>query len=232
MPSKTITEFAVDSDRFAVLKECTENYDVGTEKAEWPNNIVSRKAVLYASGVIARKGTKVRHAVESGELALCKKLAAEAARLMAGVEVGMGSESSDAFRGFFIAANVDDPVPKAITEELIRDRFGGTIFPLATITVEPLKEAGKWWSEVKFDGSESGAAYFRPWRKMIQWFGKRPEFKRSAFIRIGDRQALWTIPREKYPPGTELTGCVLPRMAVGLTAAGSLAGLFGYCVQT
>ena len=35
-----------------------------------------------------------------------------------------------------------------------------------------------------------------------------------------------------YPPGTEITGCVLPRLALGLTAQGSLVGLFGYSVQT
>jgi hypothetical protein len=232
MTAKPVTKFSPDPERLAVIKECMENYDVGTAKAEWPNNIISRKAVVYGSGVIARKGTKVRQAVDPAELALCQRMAAEAARLMAGVEVGMGSESGDTFRGFFIAANVDDAVPKAITEKLIRDRFGGTIFPPATITVEPLKEAGKWWSEVKYDGSESAASYFKPWRKMIQWFGKRAEFKKTAFVRIGDRQALWQVPREKYPPGTEITGCVLPRMAIGLTAGGSLSGLFGCCVQT
>ncbi len=74
---------------------------------------------------------------------------------MAGVDIGMGSESCDPFRAFYIAANADDPVPEAIDEALIRSRFGGTIFPSATITVEPLAEAGRWWEEVEADAGDS-----------------------------------------------------------------------------
>jgi hypothetical protein len=232
MAAEPITEFAPDPARLAVIKECMANYDVGSENAEWPNNVISRFAVVYGSGVIARKGAKVRHAVDADELALCQRLSAEAAELMEGVDVGMGSASGDPFRSFFVTANSDEPVPKAITEALIRDRFGGTIFPPATITVEPIEEAGKWWSEVEYDGSESGAAYFEPWRKLIEWFGNRPEFKHCGLVRIGDRKELWDVSESDYPPGTEITGCVLPRMAVGLTGHGSLAGLFGYTVQT
>ncbi len=58
--------------------------------------------------------------------------------------------------------------------------------------------------------------------------------RRRPFVRIGDRRALWDAERRnaEYPPGTELTGCVLPRLALGLTRSGSLVGLFGSSVQT
>jgi hypothetical protein len=52
-----------------------------------------------------------------------------------------------------------------------------------------------WWSEVEHDGSESEKEYFLPWRGMIQWFRGQPEFVDSAFVRIGDREALSDLPR-------------------------------------
>jgi hypothetical protein len=53
-------------------------------------------------------------------------------------------------------------------------------------------------------------------------------------VRIGDREALWEAEsmKDELPAGTEISGCVLPRLALGLTRQGSLAGLFGYSVQT
>ena len=90
MAEPTITHFDPDSDRLALLRECTENYDVGDSESEWPNNILSRKTVVYGSGRIAREGDPVRHTVEPEELALCSRLSSEAEELMAGVDIGMG----------------------------------------------------------------------------------------------------------------------------------------------
>jgi hypothetical protein len=234
MAGVPITHFEPDADKLASIRECMENYDVGDPEAEWPNNIISRRALVYGSGVVSRRGALVRHAVDPDELALCRRLALEAAGIVAGVDVGMGSESCDPFRAFFIVANVDEPAPRCIDEHLVRSKFGDTIFPQATITVEPLDDARVWWSEVALDGSKSGEAYFRPWRAMIRWFREQPAFVDSAFVRIGDRRALWDVEakKEELPEGTEITGCVLPRLALGLTKHGSLAGLFGYTVQT
>ena len=47
MPPETaqpLTHFEPDPDRLLVIRECMENYDVGSDDAEWPNNIISRKA--------------------------------------------------------------------------------------------------------------------------------------------------------------------------------------------
>ncbi|VTR97820.1 hypothetical protein [Tuwongella immobilis] len=232
MDKAPLTEFEPDPERLAVIRECMEHYDVGDPTAEWPNNIISRRTVVYGSGQIAREGAPVRHAVDADELARCRELAAEVAELMAGVPVGMGSESGDAFQGFFIAGSVGEPVPASIDEALIRSRFGGTIFPPATITIEPLAEGTNWWSAVEQNESESEDEPFGPWRAMLQWFGERPEFVSTAFVQIGDQGALEDLPREQWPEGTEITGCVLPRLAIGLTAGGSIVGLFGYTVQT
>ena len=236
MARPTITHFDPAPDRLAPLRECMENYDVGDPNAEWPNNIISRKTVVYGSGVIAREGKPIRHNVDPEELALCKRLAEEACAIMDGTEVGMGSESSDPFYQFFIAANADDPVPDRIDEALIRSKFGGTIFPLATITVELLNEEGAWWSEVLYDASDYEAAereeYLRPWRELVRWFHDQPELRDSAFVRIGEDRELWQLDKSQFPQGTEIVGCVLPRLVVGLTQNGSLVGLFGFTVQT
>jgi hypothetical protein len=217
-----------------VIRECTEHYDVGSADAEWPNNIISQKAVVYGSGVIARQDDPVEHRVDADELSLCKQLAAEVCKIMEGSNVDMGSESADSFREFFIVANVDDPRPETIDENLIRSKFRGTLFPLVSITVEPLEELGTWWSEVTDSGyeGEEQEDYLQPWRSMIQWFHSTPELMSPVFVRIGDAPALWNVPKDQYPEGTEITGAVLPRLAVGLSRNGSLVGIFGYSVQT
>ena len=246
-----ITHFDPDPDRFAVLRPCIESGACGDPDAEWPNNMLSRDAVIYGSGAIARRGQPVRHNVDPSELALCQRLAGEARAQMRGVAVGMGSEGYDEFQEFFAAANVDDPVPQRLDEGLIRARFGGTIFPLATITVEPLTEGGRWWRWVEDDGiaraegSATGPAdqdeehrarflegYLRPWRALTAWFNKQPELKDSAFVMIGDYDALHALGRSEFPRGTVVVPCALPRLALGLTKKGSLAGLFGFVVQT
>ena len=125
---------------------------------------------------------------------------------------------------------------KRIDEEIIRAKFGGTLFPPVTITVEPLEEAGVWWAEVLHDVSEykgkKRERYLRPWRAMIQWFRDTPELICPVFVRIGDYWALVDVPQDHYPDGTEITGSVLPRLAVGLSQHGSLIGICGYSVQT
>ncbi|HZZ78950.1 MAG TPA: hypothetical protein VFE62_10555 [Gemmataceae bacterium] len=232
MAGTPITQFAIDEDKMSALRECMTSYDVGPPNAEWPNNILSTKTVVYEDGLITREGQSPPRAIDPDELQRCKKLAAEAHAIMGNVDVGMGSESCDPFHEFFIAGRIDEVAAKKIDAALIQTKFGGTIFPLATITVEPLVESGTWWSEVKHDGSESGDEYFLPWRAMMKWFRNQPDFLDTAFVRIGDCGELQEIDNADYPPGTEITGCVLPRLALGLTRGGSLIGLFGYSVQT
>ena len=222
----------LDSARLSIISECMENYDVGDGDAEWPNNIISREAVVYSDGTIARRTDRVSHMIDGMELALCERLSKQAAQFMAGIEVGMGSESGDCFRDFFIAAAAGAPKPTGINEDLIRKGFGGTLFPLATITVEPFAEDTVWWSEVLCDGEESGPDYFVPWREMSAWFKQQPAFVGTAFVRIGDQEELFHLPEASLPEGTATTGCVLPRLALGLTHNGSLAGLFGHVVHT
>src|SRR5438046_479855 len=137
MAGPPITDFEPDPAGLAVLGACV-GQPGDNPASEWSANVLSRRTVVYGSGAIARRGDPVRHHVDPDELALCRRLAAEASGLLDGIDTGLGSESALHFRGFFMAANADEPVPPRIDPALIRARFGGTIFPLATITVEPL----------------------------------------------------------------------------------------------
>jgi hypothetical protein len=227
-----LTQFASSPSKLAILAPCMDPDGDDDEEAEWRNNFLSARTVVYESGVIARRGESVHHAVDPEELSLCGKLAGEAVAIMKGASVGMGSESSSSFSEFFVAANADVPRRARIDEEVVRRAFGGTIFPPTTITVEPLEEAGTWWSEVLADGEGQPDAYFAPWRALIAWFARQEAFVESAFVRVGDYGALLALDRSSYPEGTDSPGCVFPRIAIGLTHGGSLAGVFGHVVQT
>ena len=235
MTKEPLTQFEPDPERLAIIRWWVdqEAFQSCEPLAEWPRNIISRQAVVYGSGHIAREGDSVHLAVDPDELDLCRQLSAEIAALMAGVEVGMGSESYAEFHGFFIAGTMIESAPLTIDEALIRLRFGGTIFPPATISVEPLAEGTEWWAAVELDDEDPpGTDYLVPWRSMIRWFHDRPEFTTTAFTRIGDERAFWKLPKDQWPPGTVQIPVALPRLAVGLTPGGSLIGLLGYVVHT
>lgn len=218
-----------DAALLAILAPCMDNYDVGETSAEWPNNILSTKTVIYQDGTIAKAGDVISHSIDAVELQLCQQLSANIAEIMQDVEVGMGSESGDVFQPFYIVKNTP---AQTINATLIEHYFAQSIFPLATILVEPLQKDTQWWTAVEQDGEESPTEYFTPWLNMLNWFQQQHDFIDVAFVSIGDCELLQEIDQEDYPDGTVITGCVLPRLALGLTAKGSLVGLFGYVVHS
>lgn len=237
-----LTHFMPDPERLAVLKDCIDSYGVGDdESAEWPNNILSRQTIVYSNGTIARASESVTFSVDSNELDLCVRLAHEAAKIMEGEEVGLGSESSAGFSAFWICTNTESIATK-INEPLVRTYFGDTIFPPATIEIEPTTENSPTFSyiregaeELSEDDPENTDDYettVNKWRRLFQWFNEQTDFQDTAYISIGDTRELWYLPRDKYPPGTEMTPCVLPHLVLGLTQNGSMCGLFGFIVQT
>lgn len=225
----------------SILAPCINNYDVGEdENAEWPNNMISRLALISEDGLIIRRGDLHKKPISLEEVAHCRRIANEAKEVAGELEVGMGSESGDAFQPFWLVATQSEMVAISIDETLIRSRFGDTLFPPVSMTIEPLNESGVWWQDVvgwfneeDLDEDER-SEYVKPWRALLAWFKECPDFTQTAFVRIGDRNALWKIEGDSQvtPAGTELTPSCLPRMAVGLTHKGSLCGLFGISVQT
>lgn len=224
-----ITNCQIDPERLAPLRECMETYgQEGSENAEWPWNCLSRRTVAYSCGMLRRGEEPAVHNHDEAEFALCRRLADEAAGLMEGVEVGMWSESSDYFAPFFIVASEGAPNPQTLNANNIRTAFGGTIYPETEIVVEPLLEQGEWWTDVTIDcGAENGniteevTECLRPFRSLMQWFRSQSAFSATAFVEIGDS------------PLDDANGAsVFPRLVIGLTPAGSLAGIAGYVVRT
>ncbi|MEM6447741.1 MAG: hypothetical protein AAF704_14440, partial [Cyanobacteria bacterium P01_D01_bin.123] len=201
---------------------------------------LSQHTVVYPRGMISRTGDALAPEVDAAELEICRTLAVAAKDIIGDIPVGMGSESEDEFSPFFICNRPNAAIPTEITPELIRDRFGGTIFPPATITTEPLEVGGIWWEEITEDAEGFGDAatdeladdYLAVWHQLIDWFASHTQLSQATFVRIGDQEALEDLDSDEMPAGTEMPGSVLPRMAVALTPQGSLVGIFGYTVQT
>lgn len=87
------------------------------------------------------------------------------------------------------------------------------------------------WEEVLSDAGESEPG--PGWRSLLSWFREQEKetldtVTSAVFVRVYDDHKS-QVPR---PEGTEMVGSVFPRLAVGLTAAGSLVGVFGHVVQT
>src|SRR5262249_8583546 len=79
MAGTVISHFEPDADRLAVIRECMEHYDVGKPGAEWPNNIISRRAVVYGSGGSARPGGPGPHAGAPHAVGVCRRVSRAAA---------------------------------------------------------------------------------------------------------------------------------------------------------
>jgi hypothetical protein len=127
------------------ISECMGRSDPGTPpEAVWRYGYLARDTAVYASGRLAREGAPVRHAVDPDELARCRTLAAAAKAIN---PAHPGSEGEFFWEPFFSAAIVDEPAPDRIDAALIRERFGGTILPVASISIEPVAEQGPWWED-------------------------------------------------------------------------------------
>lgn len=221
-----ITDCIIDPDRLAVFKDCVETYgmDYKAPGSEWPWNVLAKSAIAYSCGLLTREGDTAEHNHDPEELALCRRLAAEVCGIMDGRDVGMGSNAGDPFHPYYAVVNVESAVPRKVTEKKIREVFGGTIYLPTKIVIEPLAEKGVWWQQVVEDGSDS-EGHLQTWRAMIRWFHAQDRLHGPVFVMVGDD-----------PLDDDLTtgngGCVFPRMAIALTAAGSLVGIGGWCVHT
>lgn len=228
MAELLLTQFNPDPSLIEPLLDATDYpfYEEGAMNSDWPGNILSRRMVIYGDGTIARRGDPVRFAVHPDELELCRRLASEAAEIAEGLDVG--GSGDNAFGAFYCTASEGTPAPGRIDADLIRARFNGTIFDWAEVAVEPMAEAGFWWSQ-KEEGNEPDDPYLERWRTLIRWFQARPEFVESAYIRIGDNLEMAPLPSDA-PEDVQTVGVIMPRLIVGLTRKGSLVGLSGCAV--
>jgi hypothetical protein len=206
------------------------------DKGRWPFNVLARDAVVYSCGAIALPGIVVPHRHSEAELALCRRLSAEAAGLTSPEPFTPESwlylvrtSSTNSFLGpFFMVANEGAPVVSSITADEVRRAFRGTIYPPAVVRVEPLREGDPWWQDVvaHYAGGtpEEREAALGRWRALLRWFAGQSALREPSFVVIGEE---WLGEWE----GQENLGCTFPRLLVGRTPAGSLVGVAGQVVQ-
>jgi hypothetical protein len=238
---------SADAERMRVFACGTFTFGVGEPGAIWPNNIIATDTIVQASGVMSRAGQEVSHVVDEVDLEACKKLAQEVVRLMRDDDHLRDPEFTCAVQAFFSPGDKSKAPARSVSEELIRERFGGTIFPGATVKIEPVRLDAPWWLEKKAElvwetlpGPGDGT--FSNWKEeledwhcreravqwqfLIEWFMRRKEFYNvfvdTAYVEIGDFRKLPHLAAMQKT--FEIRPSALPRLVVGLTAAGGLAG--------
>jgi hypothetical protein len=241
MKGHIVRDCRIDPDRLLPIEFATVDCDPRQPDREWSGSTLSSRTVAYSCGALCRAGDTLEHRHDPAELELCRRLAAEAARIMEGIEIGLGDESGGAFFPFFVTANVGAPAPPVANEEVIRAAFGGTIYPRAVVQAEPLDEgrgfSGAYLKVFRDHAArdEDGSLYACPsedpekelehWRALIRWFLDSRELHGASFVMIGE------TPLNREDRGDN-KGCIHPRLVVGLTEGGSLVGIAGCVMHT
>jgi hypothetical protein len=216
-----VSDCKVDDRLLEPFKECMPLPGTDPTEDEWPNNLVSSRAVVYSCGRLGRAGEAIKHAHDRDELALCQRLAQEVAAPWKGSLFVFSDEGSHTFSPFFATANVGDDVSSKVSEEHVRRAFGGTLRPDCLFLIEPLVEAGNWWDLAA--GGEEGRPLLPLWRSTIAWFNQAG-LHGASFVQINTGYGgTWT-------GGVPAT--ILPRLALALTERGSLVGLYSCVVWT
>jgi hypothetical protein len=224
-----INDCTVDQLRLGILGECMgKHFAYKNLPREYEWNVISNQAVVYSCGMIGREDENFIHCHDANELEQCQRLASEVTNIMAD-EYMVDDEGDHQFSPFYVTANEYDNVPERITEDIIRSAFGGLIYPPVEILIEPLEEDTNWWKTIytcavsNWEDEESDPPYLMLWRDVINWFGQQSEIYSPVFVHIG-RGAI------RGEDGG--SGCVFPRLAVGLSRKGSLVGMFTCVTHT
>ncbi|HIB68191.1 MAG TPA: hypothetical protein EYO33_24635 [Phycisphaerales bacterium] len=229
-----LTSFDISHELMAIFRPMADPSGVGDLEHEWPNNLLSTQTVIFEDGKFAKYPETVRHLVDREELETCRKLAHELEVRACGIE--LQSETACPLQGFYITKNVDSPTPKEFTPDLVSELFAHNFFPLAPITVEPLREDTDWWTtEVGTEEDEEDeeyAEFMLLWRDLIEWINGHDQLFDPVFVKVGDDSLMWELNREQFPAGTEMVGSLFPRLILARTANGSVIGLAAYSVLT
>ena len=236
----------IDLNRFVTISECIETHgmEYRAPEDEWVWNVISRQAVTYSCGAMCREGETLQHNHELSEIALCKRLSAEAANIMAAHYIHEGDEGSHKFSPFYVSANEGVFTPKILSEETVRLAFGGTIYPFAEVSVEPLhnwvREKEKEFEDYLEDNEypegdrewDYERNYVASWRELTEWFKQQPELHDASLVSIDIKRSARKNDPERNKRDRYNGGCVFPRLAVALTTGGSLVGVFSCVVHT
>ncbi|MEL6555898.1 MAG: hypothetical protein AAFQ63_20930 [Cyanobacteria bacterium J06621_11] len=203
---------------------------------EWIWNTISRCAIAYSCGMICRKTESYPHNHPAEEISLCQRLSVEASAVMSG-HIMYGDEGEHEFLPFYVAANKGVFMPDTLDEDAIRLAFEGTIYPFAEVVIQPLSD---WVEEAKDfveqcmedDHPDFDHSYIFAWNRLIDWFAQKLELDSPVFVSIDISDSARRDDPDRSTLDSYNGGCVFPRMAVALTQARSLVGIFSCVVHT
>jgi len=133
----------------------------------------------------------------------------------------MGSEGGEGWDAFYAAATTDGGC-ESLSETAVRELFGDALFPGATVSAEELTDSAQWWNRVREDAEDDEEILGR-WREVLAWFDRQGAFVERAFV---------AIDKEETDSFDMDGGCVFPRMLLGRTGGGGIAGILGVVVDT
>lgn len=111
---------------------------------DWGMGNVSTRAVVYSCGHLARADKPLDHRHDPAELALCERLARDAASRLTQLRMGEG----EPIRPFFATAVVGEPVREWLDARAVRWAFGGTLSDGIDIHVERMERRGGKWDQM------------------------------------------------------------------------------------
>lgn len=207
---------ALDPKGLGILAQAADPFGIAPNSPanEWPNNVLSLKAVRYGSGRIARDGDDPQHDYDSAELERCQRLAAEAAARFARLPVR--STDLGELEPFTLPANRGDKAPADLTPDFVRAAFRGTLQPWSEIQIGSAREFGKealGGGQIQIYGIRTADVkkHNAIWNETVDWFEANPDLTGRA----------WFVAVE----GGGYHGVLAIRMVVGLTKAGSMTGV-------
>lgn len=211
--------------RPAWLNELLRTFDF-TPPGEWGGTILSTRTILRPSGAPGVPEDDMSRP-DAPELALVTELAKCAAERMGGLEV-FASQASNSWAPFWCARTQSQQV-ESLASAAVRAIFGGSVWPDAAVVSEPM-DAGigalrdafrrvrgqrKSWATILRASEESGS--LEGYRRAVQWFVQEPRFVETAVI---------TVATGDHPCAN-----AFPRLFLGRTEGGSVAGIVGVVVD-
>src|SRR6185437_7651316 len=153
------------------------------------------------------------HDYDPAELERCRGIAAEAAARFARLPIR--TVDLGELEPFCLPANRGGKAPEELTPEFVRAAFRGTVHPWAKIEIKPAREFGVHSLEggevsIYGHGTADVKTHNRIWNETADWFEKHPDMGHGWYVAV---------------EGGGLHGCLAVRLIVGLTRAGSLAGV-------
>ncbi len=200
-------------ERLGVLRKCMDSHGVAPNALDndWPFNLLSQRAVAFASGRIAREGDAVVHDYDPTELERCHRIAAEVTARLARLPI-RDMDLTEPFESFCLPVNRADPVGEDLDEAAVRAAFRGTLHPWALVRIQPIEtcDVRDVEDEVSFHGHrrQQVAQHDEGWTELTSWLADQPDLRGAWYVSVDGA----------------IEGVDAVRLIVARTAAGSLTG--------